>query len=1328
MSRPQWITKAGNIGTIQELVYFDKTLEVTDPAGGGINYKFLAGELPPGIQVIKEGKLQGVPVILDSIEVDESRLYTFTVRATDANGVVTDRSFSINITNVFPPTIVPRTSYLGDFLDGSYFEQQLRAIEDNPNANLVWSITNGSLPPGVTLSPDGKLSGYLLLQPASYDDGLKGYDSAGIVEGSEYKQSYDDFPYDYAGRSRNKKYSFDVRVTDGSNFDTLRYELGVISKGLLTVDQGAISHNDYAPEKIAVTVDNTYITVDSDNRYVPIITTPSQSLPTIRQDNNFAFKFEAIDFEGDTIGWDLRLASGTTFDDIGLSPFWAPDTITNASGQTEVVRYEYGYGAVTKLRYPSDGSTTTFEVDTSVYPSSFTIEFGNVYIRQPDVIVGTTTYSNVVAYTEGVDYTFNNNILEFFNTPVGGTLNIETTITPPSNSTGAGSEGFDSGLFDESESRLPPDLSIDGNGWLHGPVLEQPEAEKTYNFIVSAYKTATNPRTQLVEEYRSKAVGFSLTVLGSATDQITWITPSDLGYVVNGSISELQVQATSALNQDIVYSLLENSTMKLPQGLKLLNNGLISGRSTFRYFGLDNGTTTFDKSKTVFDNLFQFTVKAETVVSAKDSFPASPRIGAYSIRTDYTPARLYRYDGISWELMAGVSVRNDLLFPASPNQNDYTIQIFNDAYRLFQYVNDSWVPITTSSTRTFTVKVNARNRIPYENLYFKAFPSQDQREIFDQIINNEEIFPSNLIYRSEDPWFGKATDIKFLEMAGLTPSTLAEYVDAIQDNHYWKRINFGEVKTAIATDDYYNTKYEVVYIEVVDPLNPQNDNVKEYVYLDHRPYVEYNLSTTNNLTDTINYGVAKPNSFDNMDDRLVNSIGYSARGMLPDWMTSVQPDKTVVGFKRAIVLAYTVPGASKLIAYRLKNNGITFNQIDFTIDRYQIDNVLTSNFDTVNSVFKESNETTFDHLILGPGANDGGIVNYASVRSFDSIHNRSVAYINANGGIDGIKNFRDGETMIFAVQEKFIDKPELFDGWVDYQVKFGTEYDPSELSGVVDDQTGFDSYKIVPGYYERLQTVSQVFLVKNATIGDNFVVIPYVIGADYSGKAITAYSGFADSCYVTSQEVYIETVNEVDRYYTKLNISSPITLGQIPGTPLTLRSSVISATGGSGNTIILDTIPVDFAVGMILTGAGIPDDTIVTQISDTTITTSQSLDNVSADTLISYFVPNKRAGVWKININDGIVTLEFINEVQVGQKVKVLEGNSYGFTFLTYDPILKQDASVPSYSVWSDVVKTTADATTFDGNGTRFFDYRDTYTEPEIGDKYIKFPQIGVFT
>jgi len=69
---------------------------------------------------------------------------------------------------------------------------------------------------------------------------------------------------------------------------------------------------------------------------------------------------------------------------------------------------------------------------------------------------------------------------------------------------------------------------------------------------------------------------------------------------------------------------------------------------------------------------------------------------------------------------------------------------------------------------------------------------------------------------------------------------------------------------------------------------------------------------------------------------------------LPRWMTSRQDDGTVLGFTRALVLAYVNPGRSAEVAYRVRQVIEDFNLIDFTIDRYEWDNILSNNFIKTN--------------------------------------------------------------------------------------------------------------------------------------------------------------------------------------------------------------------------------------------------------------------------------------------------------------------------------------------------------------------------------------------
>jgi hypothetical protein len=146
-------------------------------------------------------------------------------------------------------------------------------------------------------------------------------------------------------------------------------------------------------------------------------------------------------------------------------------------------------------------------------------------------------------------------------------------------------------------------------------------------------------------------------------------------------------------------------------------------------------------------------------------------------------------------------------------------------------------------------------------------------------------------------------------------------------------------------------------------------------------------------------------------------------------MTSPQSNKKSLGFTRAIVLAYTVPGASNLIAYRLAANNITFNNVNFVVDRYDLDNSYSANYNISLGTYDLGNETTFDRIIR-PGVVVTSVTYGVSGLAFNMINNRTVSYINSLGGIDGVTSYQDGDTLIFLQQENYVNETATNDGWL----------------------------------------------------------------------------------------------------------------------------------------------------------------------------------------------------------------------------------------------------------------------------------------------------------
>jgi hypothetical protein len=492
---------------------------------------------------------------------------------------------------------------------------------------------------------------------------------------------------------------------------------------------------------------------------------------------------------------------------------------------------------------------------------------------------------------------------------------------------------------------------------------------------------------------------------------------------------------------------------------------------------------------------------------------------------------------------------------------------------------------SVSADRTFTLKIVSQNRVPYENLYLTALPSLEQRKQFDSIIQDKTIFPKELLYRQEDPYFGLATEVRSLFLAGLSPSTLAEYIQAMSTNHFTKRLFFKDIRTAQVLDANFNVKYEVVYLQLDSPNDIESER---YVHNDEqgpKDVIDLSNVITNPYYDANGnaYTTAYPNSNQNMESMLISKVGYQDKGALPEWMTSRQPDGRQLGFIHAVVLAYVKPNSSALIAYRLKDRNLNLNEIDFTVDRYLLDNNLSENYDVDAGAFVTSEEATFDRY---PGLSDTyvnvGTVDYAVSDAYESINNRLKSNIVENlEGLDGIKNFKDGQTLVFAEQEFRRDQTDLGDynqGWSDVETLWdGENWDWDSNTAITTDDLGWDAATYVPGLEE----------------------------------------------------------NEID--------------------PL---------------------------------------------------------------------IPNKRAGIWRININEeDIVTLTFIQSINYYQSVFVRFGFTYGTLNIFYNPEIEP---VPKYSIILQQVRT--QYTTFDGNGTRFYDNRDEYVLPGTGDKYIKFTKTGVFT
>ena len=720
-TQPQWITAAGSLGSIPEGVFYQTPILAV--AGlDDVHYTLIAGQLPAGIQLQTNGIMTGTPSNLSEIEgvpslvtadiTSKFAIRAYTTKIVDSTIVVdrlSDRTFTLTVTGANAPEFVTPSGNVGTYYDGTPANIQIEFT--NPTGATTVSILAGALPPGLVINQKGLITGVIAPLVGPGDTASAGYDSS----------PYSEYGFDFSTRSTSKNYQFSLVAVDGKETAIGVFEIYVYSKDSMSADT-----TDF-------TADNTFITADVVPTRTPVLLTAPGSIGLSRSDNFYAFKFDAIDFDGDA---------------------------------------------------------------------------------------------------------------------------EEYIIDTP-----------------------PPGLNLNHiTGWLYGYIPKAGATEIIYNFAVRVRKL-------IQPTVVSDPVDFSLTIIGDIETEVTWLTDSNLGFINNGAISNLYIEAVSVSGRKLLYQLVSGSNSRLPQGLTLQNNGTLTGAVSFNTFALDGGTTVFDKDSK------NRTVTTETTFDMQCTFT----VNAY----------------------------------AAGSQSDL-ISVF----------------------RTFTVTVVRAFNEPYQGLYIKAMPPQNDRNLISQLVQNQDIIPSEVVYRLGDPYYGVSSSVVYNHAYGLTPAALEDYVAALDINHYWKNLTLGEVSYAQARNSAGEVIYEAVYSLVVDNLvNNAGESVSKQVTL---PYTV----TYNNTEISTVY----PNSLINMRNQVIDTVGQISPG-LPGWMTSKQANGRVLGFVPAWVIAYVKPGQGAKVVYNIqKQFGNQLNTVDFKADRYEIDRRMTFAWDNTDQQWipQPPAATTFD--------------------------------------------------------------------------------------------------------------------------------------------------------------------------------------------------------------------------------------------------------------------------------------------------------------------------------------------------------------------------------
>lgn len=475
-------------------------------------------------------------------------------------------------------------------------------------------------------------------------------------------------------------------------------------------------------------------------------------------------------------------------------------------------------------------------------------------------------------------------------------------------------------------NNLPPGLTfnpVGNNVYIAGRIPFMPSIAKTYNFTITASReNGTEPPV------RSSRT-FTLRVIGDIDNQITWVSPTQLGTISANFISELEVTASSSTDTQLIYSVSDGS---LPPGLSLTSDGTISGKvnqygvaNIARITTIDGGLFTLDDEFTTIDNSHQYDI---------------------------------------------IGKRGLILFDAdTPGFSiDGGLTTFDRTYTFTAKAEDQYG--FASSTKQFTITIVTPNNKLFSNIKTQPLLSLAQRSSFKKFITDSDVFTSTSIYRPSDPNFGIRKDLAMLIYAGIESVEAAAFLGAMGLNNKRKRFQFGSIKKAVATKN-GTALYEVVYIEMIDPMELNGKAPGKFIVNNARDLIPLTADSSNAIwTDPSN--IATMELAESWLDRPINSVtvdstaydisdgapnkhyinsitnwrnnlaevGDTERNFLPQWMRSIQPgEKQQLGFKLAVPLCYCLPGKADDIILNIKYSGFDFKTLDYTIDRYIIDSV-----------------------------------------------------------------------------------------------------------------------------------------------------------------------------------------------------------------------------------------------------------------------------------------------------------------------------------------------------------------------------------------------------
>jgi hypothetical protein len=671
-----------------------------------INFKIISGGLPAGLRI--DGPfIAGRPA-----NVINTATSKFVIRAQDATTKeVADRTFTIGVSGPDMPTWNTPGGYLPIGIENEYyginkqyvnFKLSATPTESPDGTTLKYFIANGGgeLPPGLSLSDNGIISGFL-------SDSLV-FDGLQSATGGYDDESYDNYSYDHYADTTStsiglpKIYNFRVTASDGISNTSSIFKILVVNPGMIK-----------SPESVPV--------------QWPIRELYSVQLTT----STFTYT--------NVVNNVATITTGTTFDvtrhNHGLTTGTHVTLTTSTTATMALIGNKTDFyinikSANTFTLYTDSSLTNILRVSTLAIGSGTFVATASIYTY---LIQAKADYLPPLQFIRNSDLGViraNNN------------QDLDVSAYDPYPSIGTIVYGISTST--DVSTQLPPDLRLDiQNGLIYGVVPYQPAYSKNYSLSIFALRyasTLTNiPIQNIIASSGTVSIVsstnvFSLIVKGEVESTIAWVSTGTVGTIATGIPSELYVKAQH-LTSD--YSIKYTKTSgTIPPGLTLERDGTLSGSvthgSTGTYtfgiqasdvYGLSAITGTF------IINVIETDTKQYTKIYARPFLPLAQRSSYQDFITNesiFDPTLMYRYFDPNFGVQSTIKVIIEFGIE-KVNFLEYTNALRENFYRKRLYFGDLKIAIARDT---------AGNEL-YEVVYV---------DVVDDQVNSEGKSASPVVY------------------------------------------------------------------------------------------------------------------------------------------------------------------------------------------------------------------------------------------------------------------------------------------------------------------------------------------------------------------------------------------------------------------------------------------------------------------------------------------------------------------------------------------------------------------------------------------------------